>query len=181
MGAGEHQDFMPFNLAEVYKMIGVLFVNGLTPKPQFDTLVQLTRGGVIVWADNDKQCTKSEEPGDREDNQGKTVLEALLPLLYNARAKKNPLWKVQRLIDELYKQAKDMWIPGIFVAIDGQTIGYQGQSGLELQISYKQEGDCFQCNVICDSGYTFSFYFRHGAPPDLGEKYKDLDLSPMAK
>ena len=27
---------MPFDLAEVYKMIGVLFANGLTPKPQFD-------------------------------------------------------------------------------------------------------------------------------------------------
>ncbi len=36
MGAGKYQDFMPFNLAEVYRMIGILFANGLTPKPQFD-------------------------------------------------------------------------------------------------------------------------------------------------
>jgi hypothetical protein len=27
---------MLFDLAELYKMIGVLFANGLTPKPQFD-------------------------------------------------------------------------------------------------------------------------------------------------
>ncbi len=57
---------------------------------------------------------------------------------------KNPLWKVQRLIDEFNKQAKDMWVPGIFVAINKQTIGFQGKSGLKLQISYKQEGDGFQ-------------------------------------
>jgi len=32
-GSGEYQDFMPIDLAEVYKMIGVLFANRLTPKP----------------------------------------------------------------------------------------------------------------------------------------------------
>ena len=45
-GSGEYQDFMPFDLAEVYKMIGVLFANRLTPKPQFD-----------FWF-----CTQEEEP-----------------------------------------------------------------------------------------------------------------------
>ena len=45
-GSGEYRDFMPFDLAEVYKMIGVLFANGLTPKPQFD-----------FWF-----CTQEEEP-----------------------------------------------------------------------------------------------------------------------
>ncbi len=35
-GSGEYQDFLLFDLPEVYKMIGVLFANGLTPKPQFD-------------------------------------------------------------------------------------------------------------------------------------------------
>jgi hypothetical protein len=70
----------------------------------------------------------------------------------------------------------DMWVPSIFVAIDEQTIGFQGQSGLKLQIS-------FQCDAVCDLGYTFSFYFYHGAPPDhdLDKKYENLDLSPMAK
>ncbi len=92
----------------------------------------------------------------------------------------NPLWKVQRLLDELNKQAKDMWVPGIFVAIDEQTIGFQGQSGMKLRISYKQEGDGFRCDAVCNSGYTFLFYFRHGPSPDLNNKYKHLDLSPTA-
>jgi hypothetical protein len=34
--SGEYTDFVPFNSKENYKMIGVLFANGLTPKPQFD-------------------------------------------------------------------------------------------------------------------------------------------------
>ncbi len=35
-GSGEYTDFISFNHPELYKMIGVLFANGLTPKPQFD-------------------------------------------------------------------------------------------------------------------------------------------------
>jgi hypothetical protein len=94
--------------------------------------------------------------------------------------RKNPLWKVQRLIEELNKQAKDMWVSGIFVVIDKQTIGFQGQLGMKLKISYKREGGGFQCDAVCDSGYTFSFYFHHREPPNLDKKFKHLDLSPIA-
>ncbi len=67
------------------------------------------------------------------------------------------------------------------MAIDEQTVGFQGQSGMKPRISYKQEGDGFQCDAVCNSGYMFSFYFRHGPPPDLDNKYKHLDLSPTAR
>jgi hypothetical protein len=188
-GSGEYQDFMPFDLAEVYKMIGVLFANGLTPKPQFD-----------FWF-----CTQEEEPlfgsnmiskalARKNSATGNTIKASrrwehfrryftMQDYRENPREqqRKNPLWKVQRLIDELNKQAKDMWVPGIFVAIDEQTIGFQGQSGMKLRISYKREGDGFQCDAICDSGYTFSFYFRHGEPPNVGEKFNHFDLSPTAR
>jgi hypothetical protein len=43
-----------------------------------------------------------------------------------------------------------MWVPGKFVAIDKQTIGFQGASGMKLCISYKRGGDGFQCNVMPD-------------------------------
>jgi hypothetical protein len=45
-GSGKYQDFLPFDLPEVYEMIGVLFANGLTPEPQFD-----------YWF-----CSQDEEP-----------------------------------------------------------------------------------------------------------------------
>ena len=73
-----------------------------------------------------------------------------------------------------------MWIPGKFLAIDEQTIGFQGVSGLKLRISYKREGDGFQCDAVWDGGYTFSFWFRHGPAPDVGLKYKHLALAPLA-
>jgi hypothetical protein len=97
------------------------------------------------------------------------------------KQKVDPLWKVRELIDELNKQCKDMWIPGKWVAIDEQTIGFQGALWMKLQISYKREGDGFQCDALCNSGYMYSFWFRHGAPPDLGPEFKHLELSPTAQ
>jgi hypothetical protein len=76
-----------------------------------------------------------------------------------------------------------MWISRKWVAINEQTIGFQAASLMKLQISYKQEGDGFQCNVVCDRGYTCSFWFRHGPPPppDLGSEFKHLQLSLTAR
>ncbi len=174
---------MPFDLAEVYKMIGVLFANWLTPKPQFD-----------FWF-----CTQEEEPlfGSSKALAWKNLaMENTIKASQRwkhfrryftmqdyhenlrEQQRKNLIWKVQRLINKLNKQAKDMWVPGIFVTINEQTIGFQGQSGMKLRISYKQEGDGFQCDAVCDLGYTFLFWFCHGEPPNLDKKFKHLDLSP---
>ena len=95
--------------------------------------------------------------------------------------KKNPLWKIQSLLDELNHQAKKMWLTGRWVSIDEQTLGFKGKHGLKLRITYKKEGDGFQCDAVCDRGYTFSFYFRHGDAPKLPRQFDHLNLSPTAK
>ena len=61
---------------------------------------------------------------------------------------KNPLWKVQHLLDELNENTQRMWIPGKWVSSDKQTLGFQGRSGIKLRISYKKEGDGFQCDAV---------------------------------
>jgi hypothetical protein len=73
-----------------------------------------------------------------------------------------------------------MWVLGRWVAIDKQMIGFQGASSMKLRISHKREGDGFQCDAICNRGYTYSLWFHHGPPPDLGPQFKDLELSPTA-
>jgi hypothetical protein len=170
-------------------MFGVLFANGLSPKPLFE-----------YWF-----CSEDREPllgsnlishalRKRNSATGKTIKAARRWRHFRRyftvanyrdspkdKQRVNPLWKVQELLDELNKQAKDMWVPGKFVAIDEQTIGFQGASGMKLRISYKRKGDGFQCDAVCDAGYIFSFYFRHGPPPNVGDQYKSLELSPTAR
>jgi hypothetical protein len=85
-------------------------------------------------------------------------------------------------LDELNENASKMWIPGKWLSIDEQTLGFQGRCGLKLRIYYKKKGDGFQCDAVCDDGYTFAFYFRHGDPPPLPNEFKEKlpDLSPTA-
>jgi hypothetical protein len=35
-GSGTYADFIPFYLPKLYKFLGLLFANGLTPEPQFE-------------------------------------------------------------------------------------------------------------------------------------------------
>ena len=97
-------------------MFGVLFANGLTPKPQFE-----------YWF-----CSEDKEPllgsdlisnalAKRNAATGKTIKAARRFRHFRRyftvadyrdsprkKQKVNPLWKVQELLDELNKQAKDM-------------------------------------------------------------------------
>jgi hypothetical protein len=50
-------------------------------------------------------------------------------------------------------------VPGKWVVIDEQTLGFHGASGMKLRISYKREGGGFQCDAVWDAGYAYSFYF----------------------
>ena len=53
----------------------------------------------------------------------------------------------------------------MWISIDKQTIGFKGRHKDILCISYKREGDGFQCDAICDDGFTYQFYFRNEQPP----------------
>jgi hypothetical protein len=97
-----------------------------------------------------------------------------------AAAAKDPLWKIRRLLETLNKQSMMMWVTGKHVSIDEQTIALKGSSSMKLRISYKKEGDGFQCDAICDRGYTFASWFRHGDPPKLPAEYDNMKLPPTA-
>ena len=186
-GSGEYKDFLPFDLEELNKMMGVLFANGLAPKPQVETWFQPTSVQPLMGNDliSREMCkrnfaTKTTVSGLRRWKHFRRYLTfSNYQDNPKEKQKEDPLWKIRKLVDHLNKQCKDMWVPGKFLAIDEQTIGFQGASGMKLRISYKREGDGFQCDAVCDRGYTFSFWFRHGDPPKLSEKYKKFDLSPL--
>jgi hypothetical protein len=91
------------------------------------------------------------------------------------------MWKVQISIDKLNNWAWKHWVPGKWVAVDEQMIGFKGRLGMRLWILYKREGDGFQCNAVCDEGYTYLFFFQHGDVPMVGPAHKHLDLSGMGK
>ena len=173
-GGTQYNDWEPFDVAEMNKMMGLLFVNGLCPRPRIKMWFEPHPifGNNFIAGAMHKPRTGGRRAlhGMRRWAQFRRFM-CMFDFRQDARKEtaKNPLWKVQLLLDELNKNGQKMWIPGKWVSIDEQTLGFQGCSGIKLRISYKKEGDGFQCNAVCDDGYTFSCYFRHGGIPPLSQ------------
>ena len=188
VGGTLYKDFVQFDVPEMYRFMGLLFANGLAPKPDILSWFETTRTDPLLGNDwiapqmNKKLPHGGSVPGVRRWRHLRRFL-----CLYDFRMHTkevnvlDPLWKVRLLLKELNKQSREMWVTGKHVSIDEQTIGFKGTSSMALRISYKKEGDGFQCDAVCDRGYTFAFYFRHGEPPKLMSTFDDLKLPPTAR
>jgi hypothetical protein len=142
-GHGAYYDFVPFeDVVEIYKLVGILFANGLTPKPRLEYWFQTTHdqplfGSNLVMKVMEKSFLVSDWTiwGLRRWRHFCRIFTMVdchdSP---NTQQRANPLWKVHVLLDHLNKQAKDMWVPGKWLAIDEQTIGFQGASRMKLCI-----------------------------------------------
>ncbi len=187
-GGTIYKDYEPFDSAEVYKMIGLLFLNGLSPCQRINMWFEPHQ---IFGNDFIAKAMHKQLLWGRQAIQGlqrwKHFQHFMCMFYFCENAKKEmaktPLLKVQHLLDELNNNAAKMWIPGKWLSIDEQMLGFQGRSGIKLCILYKKEGDGFQCDAVCNHGYTFSFYFPHGDPPPLPAEFKNKipDLAPTAQ
>lgn len=188
-GSRTYKDFVGFDTDEMYKMFGLLFANAVSPKPQFPFWFKSTNESRIFGNDFFANALDKKMPGGRTikgERRWKHFRRFMC--MYDWRMfkskeqqKKDPLWKLTSILEELRKNSQKCWIPGKWVSIDEQTIAFKGAHGLALRITYKREGDGYQCDAVCEDGYTFSFYFRHGDAPKLPDSFKDLQLSNTAK
>ena len=67
-------------------------------------------------------------------------------------------------------------MPGRDLSTDDPKMGFKGKHSDKLRITYKKEGNGFQCDCIADNGYTFKFYFRNQPAP---KKWLDKGYSPL--
>ena len=65
---------------------------------------------------------------------------------------------------------------GFYLSRDEKTMRFKGQHAKNLRITYKKEGDVFQCDCIANDGYTFTFYFQN---QPLTKKWLDKGYSPI--
>ena len=87
-----------------------------------------------------------------------------------------PNWKIDQFLAWIKYISKKACKIGKIISVDEQTCGFKGWNASKLRITYNKEGNGFQCNALCDDGYTFTFYFRHDPPP---EKYNAIGISPI--
>ena len=90
--------------------------------------------------------------------------------------KECPTYKVDSFLKHLQQVSMKAWRLGQNISGAEQTIGFHGRHADKLQITYKAEGDGFQCNALADSGFTWTFYFRNQPAP---EKWTKKGYSPL--
>ena len=61
-------------------------------------------------------------------------------------------------------------------SVDEMTMGFQGHHVDKRRITYKAEGDGFQCDALCQEGFTYQIYMRNDPAP---AKYLKQGLSPL--
>ena len=87
------------------------------------------------------------------------------PSLINPPRKVFPNFKVLTFLMHPSQVIQEAWELGHNLAVDEQTIGFQGQHADKLRFNLKNTSDGFQTDSLCEDGYTFSLHFRNEPPP----------------
>ena len=87
-----------------------------------------------------------------------------------------PNWKLRTLLVWMNFIFPHVWNLDQYFSIYEMTIGFQGKHGDKRRITHKRAGDRFQCDALCENGFTYKLYFyNHPAPL----KYLKNNLSPL--
>jgi hypothetical protein len=79
--------------------------------------------------------------------------------------KKVPNHKVAPLLAHILAVSKSAWDLGLEISVDEQTIGFQEVHIDKLRITYMSEGDGFQCDALCQDGFSYAFTFATSLHP----------------
>ena len=90
--------------------------------------------------------------------------------------KEHPTFKVALFLCHVQEVSILAWHLVHDISGDEQTIGFQGKHTDKLHITYKAEGDGFQCDALCKSGFTWTFYFHNQLAPT---KYLQQGYAPL--
>jgi hypothetical protein len=110
-GGTDNTDYKNFDLEEVNKMIGLLFLNGLAPRPMLWFKHHNIFGNKFIAKVMNKQMESVERliRGIRRWKHFRRLM-CMFDFREDAKKeiKKNPLWKVQHLLDKLNQNASKM-------------------------------------------------------------------------
>ena len=173
-GAIYEKDWHPFTMKELRQHLGLYILNGLSPSPHVEWKFKpqsacKTHGSDFVYQAFGPNAA-------RRHRHFKCFFTVQDPSIHPPSRKKRPNWKVWPLICWLNYITVLAWLLGVVFSADEQTQGFQGNHADKKRITYKAEGDGFQCDALCQDGWTHQVYFRNDpAPPE----YLKMGLSPL--
>lgn len=169
-----YPDFTSFTTNELRRHLGVYIFHGLCPSPELGMKFKGQRVDDVNGNDFVARCIGPNAL--RRHKHFRHFFTTQDPLKAPPPREKSPNWKVKSFLDWIQQVSVKAWRLGRRLSVDEQTMGFQGRHPDKLRITYKKEGDGFQCDALCDDGYTQSFYFRNEPPPS---RYTETGLSPL--
>ena len=171
---GVYPSWKPFSYDEIERFIGIYILQGLKPSPQVEMKFKSQRANPIQGNDMCSHVFGSDAV--RRHKQFKAFFSVQDPLKVQPDCKVHPMYKVDPLLVHTQVISMQAWRLGRDISGDEQTLGFQGRNADKLHITYKAEGDGFQCDAICDTGYTWTFFFRNQPAP---QKWRCVGYSPL--
>jgi ribosomal protein L37AE/L43A len=166
--------FTVFTTEEWEQYLYIFFYNGLCPSPSAEMKLQKEETDPIQSDAFLRRCLGPN--ATVRFKEWKACFACQDPKVAIPSRKTHPNFKVDEYFRHLQIIFRYAWMPGRDLSGDEQTMGFKGKHADKLRITYKKEGDGFQCDCICDDGYTFTFYFRN-QPAE--KKWLDQGLSPL--
>ena len=173
-GGVQYPNCVPFDVDETMKHIGLYMFHGLSPSPQIEMKFQSTAQNEINGNNFIDEAFGSRAA--ERHREFKAFFATVDPALPVPPRDTHPNWKVSKFFRHAIRVSKSCFLLGRQISIDEQTIGCQGRHPDILRITYKAEGDGFQCDAVCADGYTYTFFFRNQAPPKV---FTDIGMSPL--
>jgi hypothetical protein len=75
------------------------------------------------------------------------------------RPKTHTNFKINHFLQHVMKVSIDAWDMGEVLSCDEQDIEFTGRHQDKQWVTYKDEGDRFLTDSLCQDGYTYTFYF----------------------
>ena len=173
-GGSQYANWKPFTVDEVMAFHGLYMHNGLLPSPQVDMKFEHPETNAV---NGNKMCHQIfGRNARRRLREFKAFFASTDPTKIVPSRISHPNHKVGRIFKHAIHISKQCIYIGRDISGDEQTIGCQGRHPDILRITYKQEGDGFQCDAICSDGYTYCFYFRNQKAP---ETFVQMGMSPL--
>ena len=168
-------EYIPFSIDQIRKHSCAFYIfHGLSPSPRAEYKFNPQRIDPVNG--NDFIYNSFGPNAFRIHKQVKAFLSLQNPILPVPSRDVDPNWKIRPILDWMNYIGPKAVLLGPDASVDEMTIGFQGSHKDKRRITYKAEGDGFQCDALCQEGYCYQHYFRNDPAP---RKYLSLKLSPL--
>ena len=175
-GSYYYPDFVDFTPYEIRQHFAVYIHQSLSPAPQVEKKFKTQAHDKINGNDFIANSLGQNPINTRRRHQMfKAFLALQDPMIPLPPREKYPNWKVRPVLQWMNYIFPTAWLLGIALSIDEMTMGFQGRHVDKRRITYKTEGDGFQCDALAQQGYCYQFYMRNDPPP----KKHSSTLSPL--